>query len=436
MAELEPRLGLFQVTMYGVGLILGAGIYVLVGQAAALAGDLVWASFLLAAGVALFTGLSYAELSAMYPKSAAEYVYVRKAFGSPFFAYLVGWLIVFAAVVSAATVALGFGGYLASLAGLPAIGSAILLIAVLSVVNFIGVRESSWVNIIFTIVEAAGLVLIVVLGLTYGSPRPVRYLAAPMGLDGVFAAVALSLFAFIGFENIANIAEETKDPSRVLPRSFLLSILITAVAYTLVALSIVRVLDGAALGRSGAPLADVAGAVLGPGGGVALSAVALFATSNTVLVLLVASSRILYGMAEQGSIPKALGRIHPRTHTPAIAVVTVMAIAIVFALVGDITVVANLSIFAIVFTFAVVNLAVIWLRYRQPDSPRPFRVPLHVGRFPVVAGLGLLTSVIGLLRFDLPTAAVGLGVVGVASLAYSVSPRAHRPTNGPGRLQS
>jgi len=141
-------------------------------------------------------------------------------------------------------------------------------------------------------------------------------------------------------------------------------------------------------------------------------------------------------MAEQGSIPKALGRIHPRTHTPAIAVVTVMAIAIVFALVGDITVVANLSIFAIVFTFAVVNLAVIWLRYRQPDSPRPFRVPLHVGRFPVVAGLGLLTSVIGLLRFDLPTAAVGLGVVGVASLAYSVSPRAHRPTNGPGRLQS
>lgn len=425
MGTLEPRLGLFQVTMYGVGLILGAGIYVLIGQAAALAGDLVWASFLLAAGIALFTGLSYAELAAMFPKSAAEYVYVRKAFGSPFFAYVVGWLIVFAAVVSASTVALGFGGYLASLAGVPAVASAIALIAVLSAVNFIGVRESSWVNIVFTLVEAAGLVLIVVLAFTYANPRSVEYLRAPEGLDGVFAAIALSLFAFIGFENIANIAEETKEPSRVLPRAFLLSIGITAVVYTLVALSVVRVLDGTDLGNSQAPLADVARTVVGPRAGVALSAIALFATSNTVLVLLVASSRILYGMADQGSFPKALARVHPRTHTPEVAVATVMAMAIAFSFIGDITAVANLSIFAIVFTFAVVNLAVIWLRYRQPDSPRPFRVPFRVGRFPVVAGLGFLTSMIGLLRFDLLTAAVGLGIAVVAALSYVLSPRAH-----------
>ena len=148
MSELEPRLGLFQVTMYGVGLILGAGIYVLIGQAAALAGDFVWASFLLAAGISVFTGLSYAELAAMYPRAAAEYVYARRAFESPFFAYLVGWLIVFAAVVSASTVALGFGGYVAALAGSPAIASAGLLIVLLSGLNFIGIRESSWVNVL------------------------------------------------------------------------------------------------------------------------------------------------------------------------------------------------------------------------------------------------------------------------------------------------
>jgi len=421
VSKLEPRLGLFQVTMYGVGLILGAGIYVLVGQAAALAGDLVWASFLLAAGVSVFTGLSYAELAAMYPHAAAEYVYVRRAFGRPFFAYLVGWLIVFAAVVSASTVALGFGGYAAALAGLPPIACAALLIVLLSGVNFIGIQESSWVNVVFTVVEASGLALIVVLGFTYASPRPVSYLTSPMGLDGVLAAIALSLFAFIGFENIANIAEETKTPSKVLPRAFLLSIVITAVVYTLVALAVVRVLDGAALGGSAAPLADVAGVTIGPGGRVALSAIALFATSNTVLVLLVASSRILYGMANQGSIPQALARVHPRTRTPWIAILAVMAIAVVFTLGGNLTTIANLAVFSIVLTFAVVNLAVIWLRYRQPAATRPFRVPLRIGRFPVVAGLGLVTSVIGLLRFEFSTAVVALGVLGLATVVYFLS---------------
>jgi len=421
VSKLEPRLGLFQVTMYGVGLILGAGIYVLIGQATALAGDLVWASFLLAAGVSVFTGLSYAELAAMYPHAAAEYVYVRRAFGRPFFAYLVGWLIVFAAVVSASTVALGFGGYAAALAGLPPIACAALLIVLLSGVNFIGIQESSWVNVVFTVVEASGLALIVVLGFTYASPRPVSYLTSPMGLDGVLAAIALSLFAFIGFENIANIAEETKTPSKVLPRAFLLSIVITAVVYTLVALAVVRVLDGAALGGSAAPLADVAGVTIGPGGRVALSAIALFATSNTVLVLLVASSRILYGMANQGSIPQALAHVHPRTRTPWIAILAVMAIAVVFTLGGNLTTIANLAVFSIVLTFAVVNLAVIWLRYRQPAATRPFRVPLRIGRFPVVAGLGLVTSVIGLLRFEFSTAVVALGVLGLATVVYFLS---------------
>lgn len=407
--------------MYGVGLILGAGIYVLIGQAAALAGDLVWASFLLAASISVFTGLSYAELAAMYPHAAAEYVYVRRAFERPFFAYLVGWLIVFAAVVSAATVALGFGGYVAALAGFPALASAALLIVLLSGVNFLGIRESSWVNIAFTVVEASGLALIVVLGFTYETPRPVEYLTSPTGVDGVLAAIALSLFAFIGFENIANLAEETKTPSKVLPRAFLLSIAITAVVYTLVALAVVRVLDGAALGGSAAPLADVAGATLGPGGRVVLSGIALFATSNTVLVLLVASSRILYGMANQGSIPEAMARIHPRTRTPWIAILAVMAIAVVFTLGGNLTTIANLAVFSIVLTFAVVNLAVIWLRYRQPTATRPFQVPLRIGRFPVVAGLGLATSVIGLLRFELSTAVVALGVLGLATVAYFLS---------------
>ena len=166
MSELKRHMGLFHLTMYGVGLILGAGIYVLIGEAAGFAGNSMWMSFLLGAIVAIFAGLSYAELSALFPKAAAEYTFVKNAFKNDFFAFIIGWLTAITSIIVAATVSLGFGGYLTQFIDLPITIGAIFLIGILSIVNFIGIKESAWANTIFALllVTAGGLVLIIFLG--------------------------------------------------------------------------------------------------------------------------------------------------------------------------------------------------------------------------------------------------------------------------------
>jgi APA family basic amino acid/polyamine antiporter len=166
--------------MYGIGLILGAGIYVLIGDVAALSGNAIWISFLLAEAIASFTGLSYAELSSMFPKSAAEYVYVKEGFGNNFLALFVGCLTVFVAITSAATVAIGFSGYLAVfLPQYPPILYAIALILILSFLNYYGIRESVWINNVFTLVEVSGLLIIIALALSLGSFSDTNYLEMP-----------------------------------------------------------------------------------------------------------------------------------------------------------------------------------------------------------------------------------------------------------------
>jgi len=256
MAELKRELGLFDVTMYGIGLILGAGIYVLIGKAAEAAGNMVWLSFIIVSVVATFTGLSYAELSSMYPKAAAEYVFIKKAFNSDFLAFVVGWLIVFTTTISASTISLGFGGYLSGLSGLPIPLTASLLIIALSLVNFYGIQESSRMNILFTLIEVSGLVIIIYLGFAFGTHNPEIYLENPFGFNGILAAIPLIFFAYIGFEHIANVAEETKDPRKVLPRAGMLSIAVTSALYMLVSLAAVSLIDWRALGLSLSPLAD------------------------------------------------------------------------------------------------------------------------------------------------------------------------------------
>jgi APA family basic amino acid/polyamine antiporter len=418
MAELKRQLGLFQATMYGVGLILGAGIYVLIGEAAGIAGNAVWISLAVGAIISAFTGLSYAELTSMYPKAAAEYVYVRNAFNNNFLAFIVGWLILFTAIVSASTVSLGFGGYFAGFFDSPITVSAALLIVALSFVNFYGIKESSWMNVVFTIIEVSGLAFIIYIGSTFSDTHPVNYFESSFGINGILAATALIFFAYIGFENIANIAEETKNPTRVLPRALVLSISITGVIYVLVSIAAVSVLNWQDLGASTAPLADVAGRALGSGGQISLSVIALFATTNTVLIMLVAGSRILYGMAQQRSIPPFLSSIHVRTKTPWIAVFTVMVLSATFAFVGNIVTIANISVFTIVIVFALVNLSLIWLRYKQPNAERPFKVPFSIGRFPVLPFLGIVSSISLATQFDAYVIAVGIVVIGAGVSFY------------------
>ncbi len=418
MSELKRHMGLFQLTMYGVGLTLGAGIYVLIGEAAGFTGNSMWISFGLGAIVAMFAGLSYAELTALFPKAAAEYVFVKNAFKSELIGFIIGWLTAITSVIVGATVALGFGGYFAQFLDIPIIISAILLLGILSFVSFIGIKQSAWMNTIFALVTIAGLGIIIFLGFTVEVSDPIDYFDTPNGMTGIILAFVLIFFAFIGFEDMANVAEEVKKPKKTLPRAIILTVLITAVIYILVSLSSIRILNWEELGQSAAPLADVATKGLGLGGGITLTAIALFATASTVLITLIAGARILYGMAKGGSLPSMLGNIHSKTGTPWIAVIGIFATSVVFVFVGDIVIVANIVVFAVIITFAMINLSVILLRYVKPDEERPFKVPLNIGKFPIMPLVGFIVTVYMALQFELEIILIGLGIIGSGIIFY------------------
>jgi len=317
--------------------------------------------------------------------------------------------------VSASTVALGFGSYFNALFNFPPILTALALIALLSLLNFYGTKESSKVNILFTTVEIAGLLLIIFLGI--GRFGEVNYLETP-SVQGIFAAAALMFFAYLGFEDIANIAEETKNPEKILPRALILSILITAIFYVLVALSAVSLAGWKELGASSAPLAYAASKVLGESAFSVMSYIALFATANTVLIILMVGSRMIYGMAKNGSLPTILSKVHPKRRTPWIAVVCVVILSMFFVLLGNIELVASITSFGVFITFAIVNLSLIWLRYKKPKLKRPFRVPINIGEFPIIAFLGLVSCALMVTQFDLNVILFGTFVVGLGVIAH------------------
>jgi hypothetical protein len=253
-----------------------------------------WLSFTIAAAIATFTGLSYAELTSMFPKSAAEYVFVKNAFKSNLAAFVAGWLITFVAIVSAGAVATGFAGYLSGLfPQLDPVLSAIALVVVLSIINFIGIRESVWMNTAFTLVELAGLAIIVLAALFFGSFSNVDYYEVPpvvgasfsLSVGAILGAAGLAFFAYFGFENLANISEETKNATRTIPRALMISIAITTAVYIIVALSAIALVGWEELSLTEAPLALAAEKAFGRSGLTALSGIALFATSNTVLMM-------------------------------------------------------------------------------------------------------------------------------------------------------
>jgi len=421
MAELRRHMGLFSTTMYGVGIILGAGIYVLVGSAAATAGNSVWISFLLGMAVSALSGLSYAELASMYPRAAAEYVFVKNAFRNNFLASTIGWLTIFISIIAAATVALGFGGYLTEFANIPIIVSATLLIVGLSIVNFLGIRESSTLNIVFTLVEVAGLGIVIYLGFFSNHLQHVNYLEMPFGIQGVFSGFILIFFAFIGFEDIVNISEETRNPRRIIPKAIFFSILITGIIYILVSLASIQIMPWNDLGQSLAPLADVAGKVLGVNGMVLLSAIALFATTNTVLIVLLSGSRMLYGLSSHGSLHNVFSKIHLRTKTPWVAIVTIMMASILFVMIGNIITVANITVFLLVIVYSMVNLSVIVLRLREPNIERHFKVPFNIRNYPILPIIGLGSTLFMLTQFGIYVMLLGVCMIGMAVLLFVLS---------------
>lgn len=413
MKKLRRTLGLFEATFYGISLIIGAGIFALIGPASGLAGNAVWLSFLIGAFVATFTGLSYAELVAMYPKSAGEYIYVKRAYHNDYWAFLIGWLLIFTGVTSAATVSLGFASYFSALVGTNPILSALGLLVVLSFINFKGIRESSKFNIVLNLAALGGLAIIIIVGLRhFGS---VNYFESPTGIDGILAASTLIFFAYLGFEDVVNMSEETKSPRKFVPIALMASILVATVFYILTSISAVSLVDWRLLSASKTPLAIAAAkSLLGDYGSLILSISAIAATVSTVLVILTVASRMIYGMSRETALPKSFSKIHKKTRTPYVAIWHVMIFSMLFVLFGNITLLANLTSFGLLLTFFAVNASVIWLRYTKPNIKRRFKAPLNIGKYPLNAFLGSFTCFFLLFQFDmqLVTSSLAILVIG------------------------
>jgi APA family basic amino acid/polyamine antiporter len=415
---LKRELGLLEVTLSGVGIILGAGVYVLIGQAAGLAGNAIWLAFGFSAIMALLTGLSYAELSSMFPKAGAEYDYVTNAFNSRL-AFVIGWLVFLSGILAAATVALGFAGYFTALTSIPMLISAIVLLIVLTALLAYGVKETARVAVISTLIEASGLVIIIAIGLPHlGS---VNYWEMPQGYSGLFAASALIFFAYQGFESMVKFSEETKKPETTVPKALILALAISVILYILVALSVVSVLGWQQLAVSNAPFADVVSSTLGPDAAVIIAIVALFATANTALMSMYASSRILYGMAGSSSLTARLAWVHPDRRTPwiAISICGVLSVMLIFA--GDIAFIANVTNFTLFITFIVINAAVIVLRYHSPQTPRAFRIPYAIGRLPLVPVVGIVFCIFLLAVQDLAVLTLGVVLTGVGVMLMVIT---------------
>ncbi|MEM4335658.1 MAG: amino acid permease [Candidatus Anstonellales archaeon] len=390
MAKLKRALGLLEITLCGVGIILGAGIYALVGKAAGMAGNGVWISFIIAAIVAGLSGLSYAELSSIFPKAGAEYEYTKSAFGKKI-AFLVGWMIIVSGIVGASTVALGFSGYFNAIFGTPITLTAIGIVALVSIIMLYGVKESAWFAMVGTLFEAGGLLIVIGTAIPYLGG--IDYFEMPSSSwGGIFAAAALVFFAYIGFEEMTRMAEEVKNPERNVPLGLILAIAITTILYILVAVSAISVVEPEKLASSNSPLADVVSKTIGESAFFYFSVIALFATGNTVLLILLAASRIMYGMARAGSLPKILAYIHPSRQTPWTAILAAGIITCIFFFVGGIETIANITNFSVFITFIMINASLIKLRHDKPKIKRPFMVPINIGWFPVLPAIAIITT--------------------------------------------
>jgi amino acid transporter len=390
--QLRRRLGLPLLTLYGVGVTIGAGIYVLIGTVANHAGMHAPLAFLLAAVVMALTVASYAELCTRYPVAAGEAAYVRAAFNRRWLSTATGVTMICGAVIVAATVAIGSAGYIGQFIDWPKPIIVATVLVVLALVSAWGILESVLLAAVFTLIEVSGLLLIVVAGVRADTPFMTAILAIPpfdaAAWSGIALASLLAFFAFTGFEDLTNMAEETHSPERTIPVAMAITLVVTTLLYMVIAAIAVTAVAPERLAKSDVPLSLVFRELAGMSPA-AISAIAITATLNTIIAQMTMAIRVVYGLARQGDIPQIFGRVHRTTATPLIATLAILALTVGLALTAPFERLAEWASVSTLLVFALVNLALIRLRLRRKKPPAGVLVvPLAV---PV---LGLLTSVL------------------------------------------
>ncbi|MGI9511457.1 MAG: APC family permease [Anderseniella sp.] len=381
---LKRSLNLPLLVLYGLGTTIGAGIYVLVGAAAGRAGIYAPMAFIVAAIGIAPTAASYGELASRYPVSAGEAAYVNAGFGSRVMSLFTGWLVIVSGVVASAAIAIGCAGYLRTFVDLPLAMLVTAVVAAMGLVAAWGIVESVLLAALFTIIEAGGLLVLVYVGLAddNGIILRVPETIPPFAELGIWFGIAnaglLAVFAFIGFEDMVNVAEETKRPAVTLPWAIILTLAITTILYTLVTVVAVLAVDPAELARSEAPLSLVYSRLTGAAPTM-ISGIAIFATANTILVQLIMASRVVYGMADQGTMPKVFARVNTFTRTPLFATGAIVAATLALALGFNLERLAELTSQFILVIWALTNMALIFIKIRNDAKPDDaFIVPLWV----------------------------------------------------------
>ncbi|WP_175453132.1 APC family permease [Microbulbifer yueqingensis] len=390
---LKRSLSLPATSFYGIGTIIGAGIYVLVGKVGASAGLYLPHAFLLAGIIAAFTALSYAELASRFPHSAGSAAYIHQAWKRRLPAQLVAVLVAATGIVSAATIANGFVGYLDLFIEVPHSLAIIVLMAALTIVALWGIEQSALTVTVVTLIEAAGL-LFVIYASQHAAPAHEwgEIVSFPHAAEwsGVLVGSFLAFYAFIGFEDMVNLAEEVRNPRKTLPRAILIAITVSTVLYMAVAALAVRTLPLPELAQSRAPLASMVGnAGYSP---VFIGVISMFAVVNGALVQIIMASRLLYGMAKKGMAPGVFRRVHPKTRTPVAATLLVAGIILAIALWLPLTLLAKITSLIMLVVFCLVNLALVTVKIHTPPAVEdvtryPFWVP--------VVGFLLCISLIG-----------------------------------------
>jgi APA family basic amino acid/polyamine antiporter len=401
---LKPAITRTMLVVFVIGDVLGAGIYALVGEVGGRVGGAIWAAFLLALVLALFTAGAYAELVTKYPQAAGAALYVNRAFRRPFVTFMVAFAVMASGITSAATLATAFGGdYLSEFVELPELLVGLVFVVVVALINFRGISESVKANLGLTAIELTGLLLVAVIGVAFlldGGGAPSRALDFKSGESvplAILAGAALAFFALIGFEDSVNVAEETKEPSRVYPRALFGGLAVAGVVYLLVTVIASMVVPTDTLAESDGPLLEVVDQ--GPLGvsTKVFAAIALFALTNGALINMIMASRLAYGMAQQGIVPRALGRVHAGRRTPWVAIIFTSLLAAALIAAGDLETLADTTVLLLLIVFVFVNVCVLVLRRDRVDHEH-FRTPTII---PVV-GAGVCIALIVQKAVDAP----------------------------------
>lgn len=387
--QLHQTIGPAQMAFYAAGSMLGAGVYGLIGQAAGISGNAIWLSFLVALVAAALTGLTYASLGSRHPRAGGTAFIVERAFKSPKAGFIVGLMLLCSAAIGIPTLSLLFARNFAGMfdlsdAMIPVV--AIIFLAFLGIVVFRGIKESVWLNMLCCVIEAAGLLIVIATGIHFWGS--VDYMEIPPAtvapafmpdlnttLVAVMGSTILTFFAFIGFEDTLNIAEECKNPQRTLPIGLVSAMCMVAVLYISVAITAVSVVPWDQLAESRTPLTDVINITAPHIPSWLFSTIVLFSITNTILVNYVTASRLLYGMSQQKLLPKLFGKVHVTRRTPHIAVIGLFILFVPFALFGTIAQLAAASVLLLLLVFVAMNISLILLHRRKDETKGKFEIP-------------------------------------------------------------